>query len=108
MTSTGHQATFEQLWTTFFDSHVQGEESFAYVLRRTLMRPRDLLRLLKQSVNVAVNRGHSKVSERDMMQAEKTYSEDQLQEISFELRDISADLPRCIVCIHWLFSRFGK
>jgi hypothetical protein len=93
MTSTGHRETFEQLWATFFESHVSGEESFSYILRRTLLRPRDLLRVLKQSVNVAVNRGHAKVTERDIIQAERTYSEDQLQEISFELRDISADYP---------------
>ena len=91
--STGQQHAFEQLWATFFDTHVSGEESFSYLLSRTLMRPRDLLHLLRRCLNVAVNRGHGKVSESDVLQAEKTYSEDQLQEVSFELRDISPDYP---------------
>jgi hypothetical protein len=93
MTSTGHQEPFEQLWPLFFDTHVRGEESFSYILRSTLMRPRDLLRFLRRSVNVAVNRGHNKVTESDILQAQKVYSEDQLQEVSFELRDVSPNYP---------------
>lgn len=93
MTSTGHQEPFDQLWSTFFDSHICGEESFSYLLNRTLMRPRDLLRFLRQCVNVAVNRGHSKVVESDVLQAEKTYSDDQLQDVAFELQDVSPNYP---------------
>jgi hypothetical protein len=69
------------------------EESFSYLLSRTLMRPRDLLRFARQCVNVAVNRGHVKVLENDILTAEKTYSEDQLQDVSFELRDVSPSCP---------------
>lgn len=93
MASTGHTEPFEQLWSTFFETHVGGEESFTYVLKRTMMRPRDLLRFLRQCVNVAVNRGHNRVTENDILQAQKDYSEDQLQEVSFELRDISPNFP---------------
>jgi hypothetical protein len=91
--STGLKQSFDQLWPVFFDTHVKGEESFSYLLRRTLMRPRDLLRFLRQCVNVAVNRGRDKVLESDILQAETAYSEDQLQEVSFELRDVSPDYP---------------
>ena len=91
--STGHAEPFEQLWPALFDTHVRGEESFSYILNRTLMRPRDLLRFLRECVSVAVNRNHDKVLERDILQAEKTYSEDQLQEVSFELRDVSPEFP---------------
>ncbi len=91
--STGHQEPFEQLWPMFFDSHVGVEETFSYLLGRTMMRPRDLLRLLRECVNVAVNRGRSKVAEADIVYAEKTYSEDQLQELMFEMRDVEANLP---------------
>jgi len=80
---------FDLLWPRYFPSDVGGEESFAYLLRRTLMRPRDMIRLLKECVNVAVNRGHDVVTDSDILHAEQTYSEDQLQEVSFELRDIS-------------------
>jgi hypothetical protein len=91
--STGYQESFEQLWATFFDSHVGVEESFQYLLGRTMMRPRNLLRLLRECLNVAVNRGHAKVTESDIHQAEKTYSEDQLQEVTSELKDVAPNLP---------------
>jgi hypothetical protein len=68
-------------------------ETFSYLLSRTMMRPRDLLRLLRECVNVAVNRGHSKVTESDVIYAEKSYSEDQLQELMFEMRDVEPGLP---------------
>lgn len=87
--STGHDDIFERLWATYFDTHVRGEDSFTYMLSRTLLRPRDLLRFVRQCVNVAVNRGHPKVTEDDILTAEKAYSDDQLQEVSFELQDIS-------------------
>ncbi len=92
-TSTGYQGPFEQLWAMFFDSHIGIEETFLYLLGRTMMRPRDLLRFLRECVNVAVNRGHSKVTEADVIYAEKSYSEDQLQELMFEMRDVEPDLP---------------
>ncbi len=57
------------------------------------MRPRDRLRLLRECVNVAVNRGHAKVTAADMVYAEKAYSADQLQEVSSELRDVAPELP---------------
>ena len=43
VTSTGQDESFDQLWLSYFDTHVRGEESFSYILARTLMRPRDLL-----------------------------------------------------------------
>lgn len=91
--STGQEGSFDQLWRSYFGTHVNGEESFSYILTRTLMRPRDLLRFARQCVNVAVNRGHTKVQEDDILKAEGTYSEDQLQEVSFELRDVSPAYP---------------
>lgn len=91
--STGHQQSFEQLWAMFFESHVGAEESFRYILERTMMRPRALLALLRECVNVAVNRRHARVTAEDILHAERSYSEDQLQEVSAELRDVAPELP---------------
>jgi hypothetical protein len=89
MASTNSDGTFETLWRTFFDSHVGGEESFSYVIGRTLMRPRDVIRFLSRAVGIAVNNGNDRVHEADILAAEAGFSEDQLQEVSFELKDIS-------------------
>ena len=115
--STGHDEPFDQLWRSYFDTHVSGEESFTYMLNRTLMRPRDLLRFARQCVNVAVNRGHAKVLEDDILKAEKIYSEDQLQDVSFELRDVSPAYPdvlysfissRCVLSKSEVYDRLRE
>jgi hypothetical protein len=81
---------FDDIWRAVFAAHVGVRDSFSYILERTLMRPRDLLNFLRQAVEVAVNRRHEQVTEDDIKTAERSYSEDALLAMSFELRDISA------------------
>jgi len=100
MASTKIERPFDEMWPMFFDSYIKGEHSFAYILGRTMMRPRDLIGFLRRCVSVAVNRGNSKVLESDILQAEKQYSEDQLQALFDELRDINsrfAELPYAFI-----------
>jgi hypothetical protein len=89
--STGLDQTFDVLWPLFFETHVGGEESFSYILERTLMRPREILRFTRESINTAVNRGHEKVTEADILQAEDSYSYDLLCDMCFELKDVTPD-----------------
>ena len=88
--SSGLDGSFENLWRLLFDSHVRGEESFSYVLGRTLMRPREVLRLCRTCLDVAVSRGRDKVSEADILEAEKACSQDALVDLRFELKDVAA------------------
>lgn len=88
MAASSEDRPFDELWPMFFPSHVGAEESFHYILSRTLMRPRDLIRFLKACVNIAVNRGHERVTEEDVLKAEEQYSEDQTQELAFEVQQI--------------------
>jgi hypothetical protein len=100
MASTKIERPFDEMWSMFFESYIRGEHSFAYILGRTMMRPRDLIGFLRQCVSVAINRGNSKVLEADILQAEKQYSEDQLQALFDELRDINsqfAELPYAFI-----------
>ncbi len=89
--STGLDESFDELWRLFFVSHVSGEESFSYILERTLMRPREVLRFMRDCINVAVNRGHELVLEDDICTAERSYSEDALVDLSFELKDVKPE-----------------
>lgn len=88
-TSTNLDAKFEELWLFFFASHVRGQESFSYILDRTLSRPREVLRFIRDSIDVAVNRGHDTVREEDILHAEASYSDDALVDLTLELKDIS-------------------
>ncbi|MFC1956543.1 P-loop ATPase, Sll1717 family [Chloroflexota bacterium] len=82
---------FDVLWQYFFDTHVNGVESFSYILERTLMRPRELLGFTRECINVAVNRTHEKVTQDDILKAEDSFSEDLLVDVNLELQDVSSD-----------------
>jgi hypothetical protein len=56
------------------------------------MRPRDLLLFLHRAIEVALNRGHKLVTDDDIRQAEKTYSEDLLLATAFEITDIHREM----------------
>lgn len=91
------RGTFEQVWSRLFDPHVRGENSFCYVLSRTFLRPRDVLNFVRKALQIAVSRGHSRVEQEDMLTAEKQFSEDMLQELQYEIRDIYPVLPHVLV-----------
>ena len=52
------------------------------------MRPREILRFVRDCINVAVNRRHEQVSEEDILHAERSYSDDALVDLSLELKDV--------------------
>jgi hypothetical protein len=80
--------TFAELWPIFFETHIRGEESFSYIISRTQMRPRDVIRFLRHCIDVAINRGHEIVTEADILQAEREFSNDAFQELVLELGDL--------------------
>jgi hypothetical protein len=81
------QGTFRDMWSQICTPLIDGQDSFAYMLDRTLMRPRDLLQFLRTAMDVAINRGHARIEEEDLVQAERSYSEDLLLTTSFEIGD---------------------
>jgi hypothetical protein len=91
---------FDSLWAQFFPSHIRGEESFQFILNRTLMRPRELLRFVRECIDVGVNRQRQKLTERDILQAEQNYSSDALVDVCLEMRDVNAnfgDVPYAFI-----------
>jgi hypothetical protein len=86
--STGKlQGEFRDIWPKICTPLMEGQNSFAYMLDRTLMRPRDLLQFLRAAIHIAINRGHARIEEADLVQAERSYSEDLLLTTSFEIGD---------------------
>jgi hypothetical protein len=108
MLSTGLDGNFGAIWPVFFETHIKGEESFSYILGRTLMRPRDVLRFVRACIEVAVNRGHDRVTEADIQQAERAYSEDAFVDITLELKDVNpkySDVPYAFIGANEILSR---
>lgn len=85
--SLGTPMTFDEFARRFFDLHVGGEDTFRFLFRHTFGRARDVLRIVKRCVEMALNRGHIRVSEDDILSAIKAHSEDVLKELKYEIRD---------------------
>ncbi len=64
----------EEVWAAYFQS-VRGLPAKEYILSRILKRPRDLIYFVKACIGTAVNRRHAMVTERDVLDAEKQYSQ---------------------------------
>jgi hypothetical protein len=98
--STNASGSFDELWPLYFVTHVREQPSFEYILGRTLMRPREVLKFVRECINVAINRRRERVSEDDILYAERAYSDDALVDISLELKDVQpayVDIPYAFV-----------
>jgi hypothetical protein len=84
------EGSFDEVWSAAFEQSVGTQDSFRYVTERTLMRPRDLIRFLRKSVEIAVNRHHDRVRSEDLIAAESIYSEELLKSINYEIGDLSS------------------
>lgn len=63
-----------EIWERYFVPTMRGMRSWEYVAERILPRPRDLIYLIKSALQSAVNRGHTRIDERDLLSGEKHYS----------------------------------
>jgi hypothetical protein len=79
---------FDQLWPTFCVSHYHGEETSGYLIERSLMRPRNILKIFNHCRGFATNFRHVKIDEEDIEKGLRTYSNDLLVELDHELTDV--------------------
>jgi hypothetical protein len=73
-----------EVWVKYFCPSVKGIQTKQYFLNRILRRPRDLLFFVKAAITTAVNRRHGIVEERDILDAEKQYSQFAIDSILVE------------------------
>ena len=73
-----------ELWTRYFCAVVKQSTAREDILSRILPRPRDVVYFVKNAVSIAVNRGHTRVEEEDVLGAEKEYSKYALDSIMVE------------------------
>ena len=79
---------FDQLWRILCVSHFAGEESSAYVIERSLMRPRNVIKIFQHARGFASNLNHTKITEDDLRKGILAYSQDLLIELDHELTDV--------------------
>jgi len=85
------QLTFEQVWPTVCVSHYKGEDTSSYFIDRSLMRPRNVLKIFNHCRGFASNFNRPKITEDDIDKGLKAYSQDLLTELDHELSDVFPD-----------------
>ncbi|NLV22413.1 MAG: hypothetical protein GXY49_10570, partial [Syntrophomonadaceae bacterium] len=65
----------EDMWARFFCPTVKGISTKDYLTQVIVPRPRDIIYLCTSSISEAVNRGHARVEQEDVISAEESYSQ---------------------------------
>lgn len=73
--ATAEDVSPDELWAQYFCETVQGKPTRQFLVDVVLPRPRDFIYLAKAAITTAVNRGHDRVEEGDILTARKAYSE---------------------------------
>ena len=81
------------LWEKYFCPTVNGIPTKEYITEAILKRPRDIIYLVNAAVTTAINRGHTRIEEKDIIEAEKQYSQYALESVNVEntLSDINLE-----------------
>ncbi len=80
--------TFAQIWPKLCVSHYRGEETSSYMIERSLMRPRNVIKMFAHAKGFAVNLTHQRIEEADLEKGIRAYSQDLLVELDHELTDV--------------------
>jgi len=68
--------SFAQVWGLICVSHYKGEETSQFLIDRSLMRPRNLLKLVGYCKGFVVNLDHEKIDSEDITKGLQSYSND--------------------------------
>jgi hypothetical protein len=79
---------FERVWAEICVPLYHGDETSQYFIDRSLMRPRNLLKLIAHCRGFAVNFGRPRIEEPDIEKGLRAYSLDLITEADQELTDI--------------------
>ena len=79
---------FPTVWHELCASHYRGEETSAYLIDRSLMRPRNLLKIFNHCRGFAANFHRHRIGEVDIQKGLQVYSADLLEELDRELSDV--------------------
>lgn len=83
-----NRVDFLTVWRELCASHHNGEETSAYLIDRSLMRPRNLLKIFNHCRGFATNFNRQIINEGDIDKGLNAYSQDLLEELDREITDV--------------------
>ena len=72
----------DNIFDQVFNRSVRSQDSFKYILDRTLRRPRETIQFCNRALRKAQDRQHSKITEDDILTAEIQYSEEKRRDLA--------------------------
>lgn len=75
-------------WSQICISHYSGEPWLGFMAGRSLMRPRNLLKVFRYSLGYAINMQHKRIETDDITRGLLTYAQDLVIEVDRELGDV--------------------
>jgi hypothetical protein len=85
------KVNFQTVWHELCVSHYRGEDTSTYLIHRSLMRPRNLLKIFNHCRGFATNFNRQKIEDADIEKGLKAYSADLLEELDRELTDVFSE-----------------
>jgi len=91
----------DDIWPKLCVSHVSktGEDSFEFLLDRSLMRPRGIIEVVRSCQSTAVTLLHDRIEERDLKDGLEAYSVELATNIGLEIRDVYPNSPEVIYAL---------
>jgi hypothetical protein len=87
----GETLSFAQVWSRVCVAHYRGEESSQFFIDRSLMRPRNFIKIFNLCRGFAANLNKNCIDEDDIRSGLKAYSQDLLSELDRELVDVAPE-----------------
>ena len=87
--SGGAGGNFADIWSQYVVPLYKGEDTFAYFLERSLMRPRNLIKMIIHARGYAINMRKERIEEEAIEKGLLIYANDVLKEADQELSDIN-------------------
>lgn len=86
--SNGDKGDFDFFWRKYVTPLVDGEDSFSYILERSLYRPRNVVKIIHYARGKATSSRKSLIDEDSILRAIDDYSHDIVEEANNEIGDI--------------------
>jgi hypothetical protein len=87
----------QQVWERYFPPTTGGLATWEYIGQHIHPRPRDLIYLIKSALQISVNRGHTRVDEKDLIDGEKPYSRFAIDSLIVEAAARVADVEELLL-----------
>lgn len=90
------EVKFDAAWHQIAVSHIDGEESFQFLIDRSFYRPRNVLKLINHCRAAAINARHEMMEEDDIEKGVNAFSQDVLIEADREITDVMPETKQLL------------